>query len=410
MSSIPGAEPVEPMSSDSGITDRPSFARDDLLTAARKLAPGIRAASDEIERGRSLTEPIVQALADAGLYRMFLPRSLGGGEVHPLTYFDVVEELTRADSAVGWSILISTSTMTSAARAFRDEVLVPAFSSPRRTIMGGSAPPRGRAVPAPGGYRLTGRWTQGSNVLIAGWFHVGGHLWEGERAAVGADGGPIYVQCLISTADVQVIDTWTTTGMRGTGSHDYAVTDLFVPAEHVHGAVVDCHRPEPLYQFVGWTHIAHAALGLAIARVAIDEFIGMAGAKKGTWMAGEGQLAGRTTIQAKVAQAEAAVGSGRAYVREATADMWETVCRGDRPAPDQRAIYRLAVAQAMANAVQAVDLMYAAGGASAIYARSPLDRCLRDVRTAAAHVWVAADTYELAGRLLLGLDPKSTTI
>ena len=127
-------------------------------------------------------------------------------------------------------------------------------------------------------------------------------------------------------------------------------------------------------------------------------------------MAGEGQLAQRTTIQAKVAQAEALVGSGRAYVREATADMWETVGRGDRPSPDQRAVYRLAIAHAMANAVQAVDLMYAAGGATSIYARSRLDRCLRDVHTAAAHVWVAPDTYELAGRLLLGLDPGSTAI
>ena len=142
--------------------ERPSYTRDDLLTAARKLAPGIRAASDEIERGRSLTEPIVQALADAGLYRMFLPRSLGGGEVDPLTYFDVVEELTRADSAVGWSMLISTSTMTSTARALRDEVLVAAVHA-RRGARSWAArrPPRGRAVPAPGGYRLTGRWTPG---------------------------------------------------------------------------------------------------------------------------------------------------------------------------------------------------------------------------------------------------------
>jgi indole-3-acetate monooxygenase len=109
----------------------------------------------------------VQALADAGLYRMFLPRSLGGGEVHPLTYFDVVEELARADSAVGWSVLISTSSMTGTARALGDPVLRPLFTSPRRTIMGGSAPPRGRAVPVSGGYRVTGRWTQGSNVRIA---------------------------------------------------------------------------------------------------------------------------------------------------------------------------------------------------------------------------------------------------
>ena len=410
MPPISGAEPAEPMSTDGDGAERPSYTRDDLLTAARKLAPGIRAASDEIERGRSLTEPIVQGLADAGLYRMFLPRSLGGGEVDPLTYFDVVEELTRADSAVGWSVLISTSTMTSTARSLRDEVLAPLFTTPRRTIMGGSAPARGRAVPAPGGYRLTGRWSQGSNVLIAGWFHVGCHLWDGDRPRVGPEGSPVYLQCMLPAADAEVIDTWTTTGMRGTGSHDYAVTDLFIPEALVHGPVVDSHRPQPLYQFVGWTHIAHAALGLAIARVAIEEFIGLAGGKKATWMAGEGHLATRTTIQAKVAQAEALVGSGRAYVREATADMWDTVSRGDRPSPDQRAIYRLAIAQAMTNAIQAVDLMYATGGATAIYARSRLDRCLRDIHTAAAHVWVAPDTYELAGRLLLGLDPNSTTI
>src|SRR5262249_40223053 len=107
---------------------------------------------------------------------------------------------------------------------------------------------------------------------------------------------------------------------------------------------------------------------------------------------------------------EALVGSGRAYVREATRDLWDTVCRRETPSTTQRAVYRLAVAQAYANASQAVDLMYNLAGATAIYARSRLDRCLRDVHTAAAHVWVAPDTYELAGRLLLGLDPGSPNI
>src|SRR5205807_4206000 len=169
-------------------------------------------------------------------------------------------------------------------------------------------------------------------------------------------------------------------------------------------------RPQPLYQFVGWTHAAHAALGLGIGRVAIQELIRRAGGKQATWLPAEGRLAARTTIQAKVAQAEALVGSGRAYVREATRDTWETVSRGERPSAEQRAVYRLAIAQAMANAVKAVDLMYSVGGASAIYAESRLDRCLRDAHTAAAHVWVAPDTYELAGRLLLGLDPGSPTL
>ena len=156
--------------------------------------------------------------------------------------------------------------------------------------------------------------------------------------------------------------------------------------------------------------MAHAALGLGIARVAIDEFIALAGGKQATWHASEGRLAARTTIQAKVAKAEALVGAGRAYVREATRDTWETVSRGEPPSPSQRATFRLAIAEAMANAVEAVDLMYSIGGATSIYATSRLDRCLRDVHTAAAHVWVAPDTYELAGRLFLGLDPGSPNI
>jgi alkylation response protein AidB-like acyl-CoA dehydrogenase len=198
--------------------------------------------------------------------------------------------------------------------------------------------------------------------------------------------------------------------MRGTGSHDFTITDAFVPDERVHGAVEGSHRPQPLYQFVGWTHVAHAAIGLGIARVALDALIALAGGKLATWHASEGRLATRTTIQAKVARAEALIGSGRAYVRDATGDTWETVSRGERPSPTQRAIFRLAIAHAMDNALEAVDLVYRVGGATSIYAEGRLDRCLRDVHTAAAHVWVAPDTYELAGRLLLGLDPGSPNI
>jgi indole-3-acetate monooxygenase len=307
-------------------------------------------------------------------------------------------------------VLISTSSMTSTVRGLGDEALAGMFATPRQTVMAGSAPPRGRAVPVPGGYRLTGRWSQGSNILLAGWVHVGCHVHDGGEPRRGPDGSPVYLMCAFPAGEVQVIDTWHTTGMRGTGSHDYAVSDLFVPADRVHPAVAESDRPQALYRFAGWTHVAHAAIGLGIARVAIDEFVGLAGGKRATWLPAEGRLAGRTTIQARVARAEALVGSGRAYVREATRDAWDTVCRGERLSTDQRAIYRLSIVQAMTNAVEAVDLMYSAGGATAIYAASRLDRCLRDAHTAAAHVWVAPDNYELAGRLLLGLEPGSPTI
>ena len=388
----------------------PSYAREDLLAAVQALAPKLRAVSDDIEAARSLPEDIVQAMADAGLYRMYLPRSLGGGELDPLTYFDVIEALTQVESVAGWSVLISTGAMTITARGLPDHTLRAMFTSPRKTIMAGSGPPKGRAHAVPGGYRLTGSWTQGSNVRLAGWVLAGCHLYDGDRPRLGPDGAPVYLRCVLPASEVEIFDTWYTTGMRGTGSHDWAINDKFIPEERVHRGADPSGRSQPLYQFVGWTHVAHAAVGLGIARVAIDEFIELAGGKSATWHATEGRLATRTTIQAKVAQAEALVGSGRAYVREATRDIWETVCRRETPSPSQRAIYRLAVAQAYANASQAVDLMYNLAGATAIYARSRLDRCLRDVHTAAAHVWVAADTYELAGRLLLGLDPGSPNI
>lgn len=388
----------------------PRYTREDLLAAVQALGPELRAARDAIETGRSLTEPLVQAMVDAGLYRMLWPRSLGGGELDPLTYFDVIDALARVESAAAWSVLISTSTLTITARGLTDEILARLFRTPRDVVMAGSGPPKGRALPAPGGYRLTGRWSQGSNVLLARWLHVGCHVYDGDRPRLGADGKPIYLRCVLPASDAVALDNWRTTGMRGTGSHDFTITDVFVPDERVHAASETTHRSGALYAFVGWTHVAHAAIGLGIARVAIEEFIELAGGKRATWLPSEGRLATRTTIQAKVAQAEALVGSGRAYVRDATRDMWETVSRHERPSPEQRAVYRLSIAQAMANAVQAVDLMYALGGASAIYATSRLDRCLRDVHTAAAHVWVAADTYELAGRLLLGLDPGSPNI
>jgi alkylation response protein AidB-like acyl-CoA dehydrogenase len=392
------------------VSGEPSYARADLLAAVGALGPRLMAAAHEVERARSLTEPLVQAMVDAGFYRLLLPRSLGGGELDPPTYFDVVEALARADSTAAWSVLISTSTMTSTVRGLPDATLAPMFASPRQALMAGSGPPRGRAVPVPGGYRLTGRWSQGSNVLIAAWLHLGCHLYDGAEPRLGPDGRPIYLRCVVPARQAEVIDTWHTTGMRGTGSHDYQVTDAFIPEAHVHGAVDQWPRPQPLYRFEGWTHVAHAAVGLGIARIAIEEFIELAGGKRATWLASEGRLAARTTIQAKVAQAEALVGSARAYVREATGEAWDTVSRGEGLSPGQRAVYRLSIAHAMANAVQAVDLMYSLAGATAIYAASRLDRCLRDAHTAAAHVWVAPDTYELAGRLLLGLDPGSPTI
>jgi alkylation response protein AidB-like acyl-CoA dehydrogenase len=380
-----------------------------IRDAVHALEPRIRAASAEIERARRLPDWLVDEMAAARLYRLLIPSALGGRGLDPLAYFDLVEQLARIDSAVAWSVLISTSTTTGLARGLPDAVVGPMIADPRAIIMG-SGPPKGRAVAVPGGYRVTGRWTQGSNVEIATWVHVGCIVYHGDQPLVGADGRPEHRMCAMPAAEVQIHDTWNTTGMRGTGSHDFGFTGCFVPEERTQIAGAPSRRPEPIFQFPGWTHAAHGALGLGIARVAIDAFLELAGGKRATWLPGEGDLSGRGTVQAKVAEAEALVGASGAYLRQTLSDLWATVSARQTPTPRQRAVYRLALAQGMAQCVRAVDLMFSAGGASAIYATSALDRCLRDIHTAHAHVWVAPDNYEIAGRLLLGLDPGTTTI
>src|SRR5262245_19158164 len=142
----------------------------------------------------------------------------------------------------------------------------------------GSALPKGRAVAAPGGYRVTGRWSQGSNILIASWVDVGCIVYDGDRPRRNADGRPDQRIVVLPASEVQVFDTWDTPGMRGTGSHDFGFTDCFVPEERTMMVGVPSRRPEPLFQFLGWTHCVHAALGIGVARVAIDALLEIAGA------------------------------------------------------------------------------------------------------------------------------------
>lgn len=392
----------------------PKYSEADLLAAVAGVAPLLRSVSEETEAKRSLPESAVQAMLEAGFYGMLVPRSLGGGEIDPLTYYEVIEALAQVESAAAWSVMISNAVMTTSVRWLPDETLATMFKSPRETVMAGSAPPRGRLVPTKGGYRLTGRWAQGSNISIARWVQAGCMIDNGSPAGPAAKPPP--VMCVFPAAEAEIIDTWHTTGMRGTGSHDFAAKDIFVPSEHVQVALGGWLRTGPLYQVAGWTQVAgwsqlaHAAIGLGIARDAIEEFVKLAGSKQPTWQPTPGALATRGTVQAKVAQAEALVGSGRAYVLESSSVMWEAACRQSPPTLEQRAVYRLAIAQANANALQAIDLLYSIAGVSAIYQQSRLDRALRDAHTAAAHVWVSPDTYELSGRLLLGLDPGSPNI
>jgi indole-3-acetate monooxygenase len=374
----------------------------DLLHAARALAPRISALAEETERGRRLPAELVSAFAQAGFFGMCVPKDIGGPELDPAVLVDVVETLSAADGAAGWCTMIAATTSVLAAY-LPDADARTIYGSPG-TATGGAYAPQGRATAAPGGWRVTGRWAFASGCQHCTWL-TGGTLVQG------AGGQPEARLMLFPASDAEIIDTWNVSGLRGTGSHDIAVNDVFVSAERAISLTTDRpRRGGTLYAFpvFGLLALGGAAVAIGIARHAIDDFAKMAATKTATLQ--RRRLAERPVVQAKVAEAEALVGSARAFLRDSIERAWDAAQRGGEIPLVERARLRLAATHATATAARAVDLMYTAGGGTAIYAASPLQRCLRDAHAVTQHVMVAEPTYELVGRVLLGVDADTSQL
>jgi indole-3-acetate monooxygenase len=371
-----------------------------LLDAARALAPQIRTCRDEIERERRLPASLVGAIAEAGLFRMWVPRSLGGGEVEPETLIEVVEEVARVDGAAGWCVMIAAGTGL-VGGLLREDAGRTVFGHPL-VATGGAIAPMGKAAVVEGGYRVTGRWPFGSGSPHCDWLVGNCVVFEGDAPRMIAEGVPETRVMLLQRGRFEIIDTWHTAGLRGTGSHDFAVRDLFVPAELSLSFAEPPGQPGPLYRIpiFGLLALSVAAVPLGIARGAIDSFVALAGAK--TPAMGRGILAERPVVQLHVAQAEALLRSARALLYETARDTWATVAGGGALTLEQRALVRLASTNATTASAQAVDLMYHAGGGSSVYATSPLERAFRDIHTATQHALVGQSTWETAGRVFLG--------
>jgi len=365
----------------------------DAITA---LVPRVRAAADEIEAARRVPLALVHAMAAAGVFRLCVPRALGGGEAHPSAFVDAIATIASGDGSAGWCAMIGASSGVVAAY-LHDAVAREIYADPG-AVTGGVFHPRGTAVVEGVGYRVTGRWPFASGIEHCTWL-MGG-------CVVRADDGPPRVRMMLfPSSDVRIVDTWTVAGLRGTGSHDMAVENVLVPAERSVSLIDDRPRATgPLYAFpvFGLLAMGIAAVALGIGRAAIDELVRLAREKAP--QGSKRTLADRGVVQAHVAEAEALVRAGRAFLDDAIARAWDTAARGEPIGVHERALLRLAATHATTSAARATDLMYNAGGGTSVYASSPLQRCFRDVHVATQHVMVAGATLELTGRVFLGLD------
>jgi alkylation response protein AidB-like acyl-CoA dehydrogenase len=373
-----------------------------LLEAAAALAPRIRPHADAIEAGRRLPAPIVEELARAGLFRMLVPRALGGGEVAPVTMIRAIEAIARADGAAGWCVMVgATSGMMSA--FLEEDAASEVFADPLGVVSGVFAP-MGKATAEGDGYRVSGRWSFASGVEHSA-HRMGGVLVMGpDGPLLSPKGEPVITHVVLKAEQTTVVDTWNVSGLRGTGSHDLTVAGALVPRRWSASLVDD--RPRHggvLYRFpiFGLLSLGIAAVALGIAREAIGALTELATAKRPMWS--KRSLAHRELVQMQVAEAEGLVRSARAFLLDTTAEVTEIAAARGEVTERERALIRLSATHATRSAAQAVDRMYQAGGGTAIYATSPLQRYFRDIHVATQHVMVAEPTYAAVGKVLLGV-------
>jgi alkylation response protein AidB-like acyl-CoA dehydrogenase len=277
------------------------------------------------------------------------------------------------------------------------------YSDPH-AITAGAINPKGRAVPADGGYRLSGRWPLASGCMNATWMGGGGFVFESDTPRVAQNGIPDLTLFMLPKSDATIIDTWRSAGLRGTGSHDFEVKDIFVPAERAFSLMMGKpYHDGPLYRcgIVDVFSPPVAAVALGIARAALDAFVELAGGKMPVFTMS--LLRDKPTVQAQLGRAEALVRSGRALLFELTGSLWASMCAGEPITDDQRALTRIACAHAAKSAAEAVGIVYTLGGASSIYETSRLERCFRDVHVVTQHIAVQEQLFERAGKYYLGL-------
>lgn len=385
-----------------------SAAREALLERARGFRAELIRRAAEFEAARRLPADLARRLAEAGLMGLLTPQAYGGAETDPLTFLEVVETLAEADGSAAWCVFIAATSGVTA--AYLPEHAAREIYRPG-VITGGAFAPRGRAADrGDGTYEVAGRWQWGSGTENADWVMGGCLVTKDGKPEMLPSGLPDMRMFLIPKDKAIFHDTWHVSGLKGTGSTDIEFAPQIVHRDYSVGLTSDTPLARPLYAFpvFGLLALGIGGVALGLARAAVAALVELAGGK--TPEGHRRPLAQRAETQEKIAEAEALVRSGRAWLRETVAAAWEAARHEGQLTLAHRRDIRLATTHATRAAARAVDLMYHLGGGSSVYETSRLQRCFRDVHVATQHMLVGTPTLELAGKLLLGLDAETSQL
>jgi indole-3-acetate monooxygenase len=380
-----------------------------LLARARSLEPIIREHADTAERDRRLARPVIDAMRDAGFFRMFTPRAFGGLEADPITVARVAEQIAGFDSAAAWALQAGNTGAWWTSR-FPEAGAAEFFADGPDLLMAASFSPPHRAEEVPGGYRFTGRGPLASTIHDSPWVMMTAIVFDGEQPRM-TPAGPMVVALAMRTSEVEIVDTWHSLGMRGTDSNDVAGNGVFVPAARS-TVITPVFQPGPhfggpLYRLPALTSVdvVIGPIALAIARGAITAVRELAERKMPLGMMRT--LRHRAAAQVGVAEAEAMLRSARLLFYETLHATWQRALAGEAATLEHKADLMLASAYAVRTAAQVTDLMHRVGGSSGIYhQRSRLERHFRDAQTVRHHGFVGESRLETVGQVYLGVEPE----
>lgn len=374
-----------------------------VLTAVRALGPEIEAAADEIEARRRLPDGLVEALRAAGVFRMAFPRAWGGPEMPILDQCALIEDLAYHDASTAWVAMICSDSGHYAGR-LEDRVARDLYPS-MDLLTSGQLYPVGQATRVEGGFRVSGRWQFGSGCLHADRIVGGCLLMEDGAPVFAASGLPEMLVAWLPREDVTIHDVWFTTGLAGSGSNDYSVTDVFVPEAHTFDAFRSGARAEPLYGYHGFFFANLQAVSFGCARRMIEDLEDLMRTK--VQVPAMTLMKDEQRVQMVLGEASARLAAARAYQGSVLGSIWDSLEAGDPPTVEQRAELMLMIVHGVQAGREIGEAVAEVVGAQGIYRRSPFERRRRDLATAAAHVLGQRKTYALAAQMLMGDVPPT---
>jgi alkylation response protein AidB-like acyl-CoA dehydrogenase len=364
------------------------------LERACSLADLIDSQAEASDQGGTMTPPVVNALREAELFWLLVPKEAGGPEVDIITALDVWEEVSRADASAGWSLMANAAATAIAAAYCSDEAVEVMFGSGKRPIMAGMLGPGGTVVEIDGGYRGSGKYKFGSGCRHADWFGAGMFVMDDNVQCKLPTGEPAVRVCFLPRDQVQLASNWDVFGLRGTGSIDYEVDDKFVP----HGFSLErtatkALRGGPIYDLgiAGFGAAGHTSVALGLMKRALQEVAKVAfGRKRPAYATVLGE---HPVFRHEFAVHEASYQAARAFTYQVYAEAQDTVISGKPLSLAQRQRFRQNMIYVHNVAADVVRFCYVSGGSDALRNPSPLGRCMRDMFAATQHVFV--DTINL---------------